>query len=87
MEVASDKFDVYGTPMGYLIDEQGNIVGEAGVGADGLVALAVASRADATDPPKNGTAEHGRRAMVRRAKSLKARSTKDWLRAASTAVA
>ena len=59
MEVASEKYDVYGTPMGYLIDEEGKIVGEAGVGADALVGLAVAARATAAEQPTNGQADHG----------------------------
>jgi peroxiredoxin len=38
MEVAS-LYQCHGTPMGYLIDEQGRIASEQAVGADGLLAL------------------------------------------------
>jgi peroxiredoxin len=41
MEVAA-MYRTGGTPTGYLIDEQGNIAGELGVGADALLALATA---------------------------------------------
>jgi peroxiredoxin len=38
MEVAS-QYECHGTPMGYLIDEQGRIASEQAVGADALLAL------------------------------------------------
>ena len=51
-EVAS-AYQAGGTPMGYLIDEQGNIAREMAVGAQALLALARDHGSDA--PHRNGT--------------------------------
>jgi methylamine dehydrogenase accessory protein MauD len=48
MTLAS-KYQVNGTPMGYLIDEQGKIASSLTVGADALVALASASSSLSAD--------------------------------------
>ena len=50
MEVAS-TYNVSGTPIGYMIDEQGNIASEMAVGAPALLALA----ASAPQPSVNGS--------------------------------
>jgi peroxiredoxin len=52
MEVAS-RYQAHGTPMGYLIDEQGKIASEIAVGAEALLALA-AERAAAASVNGNG---------------------------------
>src|SRR5437660_976639 len=52
MEVAS-QYQTGGTPTGYLIDEQGNIASELGVGADALLALALPNAA------RNGQGTNG----------------------------
>jgi peroxiredoxin len=52
MEVAS-QYHCHGTPMGYLIDEQGNIASELAVGAPALLALASAPAGPAA-AHKNG---------------------------------
>jgi peroxiredoxin len=46
MEVAS-QYQCNGTPMGYLIDEQGNIASEMGIGGPALITLASAPAAAA----------------------------------------
>jgi peroxiredoxin len=57
MEVAS-RYQAHGTPMGYLIDEQGNIASEITAGAEALLALA-AGRAAAESV--NGNGQHPQR--------------------------
>jgi peroxiredoxin len=56
MEVAS-QFQALGTPVGYLIDEQGNIASELAVGAHALLALAGAQAIGASG--RNGLAPLG----------------------------
>jgi peroxiredoxin len=58
-EVASDKYDIYGTPMGYIIDEEGVIASEAAAGGGALLALAAAAREGGTDLSKNGAHANG----------------------------
>ncbi len=53
MEVAS-KYQTGGTPTGYLIDAQGNIASDLGVGAEALLALATAPSV-----PQNGQQANG----------------------------
>jgi peroxiredoxin len=55
MEVAS-TYQAHGTPMGYLIDEQGRIASPIAVGAEALLALADGPTAA---PPFNGNGHHG----------------------------
>jgi len=57
MEVAS-RYQAHGTPMGYLIDEQGNLASEIAVGAEALLALA-AERAAAASVNGNGHQPYG----------------------------
>jgi peroxiredoxin len=57
MEVAA-RYQAYGTPMGYLIDEQGQIASEIAMGADALLALAEGRVATAG---VNGNGHHARR--------------------------
>jgi peroxiredoxin len=54
MEVAA-QYQVSGTPIGYLVDEQGRIASEMAVGADALLALA----REANGAGASTTAEHG----------------------------
>jgi peroxiredoxin len=56
MEVASE-YRAHGTPMGYLIDEEGRIASEMAAGAEALLALAQAPGAPAGD--RNGVAQSG----------------------------
>jgi len=49
MEVAS-QYQAHGTPMGYLIDEKGNIASDLAVGAPALLALASARSATPDEP-------------------------------------
>jgi peroxiredoxin len=49
-EVALDRYDIRGTPMGFLVDERGNIASEVASGAQALMALAVAAKDDAAGP-------------------------------------
>jgi peroxiredoxin len=57
METAS-RFLVNGTPMGYLIDEQGQIASQLAIGADALLALVGNS---ATSGMVAGSADNGKR--------------------------
>jgi peroxiredoxin len=68
MEVAS-QYKANGTPMGYLIDEEGNIASEIAVGAPALLELASAVPADwgAPDAARNGKGHReykGNRSLV-----------------------
>src|SRR5262249_25552765 len=60
MEVAA-RYQAHGTPMGYLIDEQGQIASDLAVGAQALLALAAATAAPAPCHPPGGTAPGGER--------------------------
>src|SRR6059036_3071235 len=63
MEVASE-YQAHGTPMGYLLDEEGRIASEVAVGAQALLALATAPSlgpAEAERHPAGGD-EYGKRA-------------------------
>src|SRR5260370_41726853 len=53
VEVAS-TYQTGGTPTGYLIDEQGKIASELGVGAEALLALATAPGAPRAGPEATG---------------------------------
>jgi peroxiredoxin len=57
MEVAS-RYQAHGTPMGYLLDEEGRIASAIAVGADALLALA---EPPAAGPPPNGNGHHPHR--------------------------
>jgi peroxiredoxin len=57
MEVAA-QYQAHGTPMGYLLDEEGRIASEIAVGADALLALA---EAPATALSRNGDGHHSHR--------------------------
>jgi peroxiredoxin len=57
MEVAS-RYQCHGTPMGYLIDEAGNIASDLAVGSQALLALATAPPAP---PAVHGNGHHGPR--------------------------
>ena len=50
MEVAS-QYQCNGTPMGYLIDEQGRIASEMGIGGPALLALVGRSAGGSANPP------------------------------------
>ena len=71
MEIANDKYDIYATPMGYLIDEQGNIAAEAAAGAEKLLALALASKTDAAEQREKATLEHGKEVKSSKGKANK----------------
>jgi len=58
MEVAA-QFKVSGTPIGYLIDEQGNIASAQAVGSVALLALATAPAAGMDGHEANGSAPGG----------------------------
>jgi methylamine dehydrogenase accessory protein MauD len=62
MEVA-DQYQVSGTPMGYLLDEQGTIASAPAVGAEALLTLALPGGAGEIEPPGdagNGAPPNGR---------------------------
>lgn len=52
--IVASAFQVGGTPMGYLIDEQGNIASTLAAGADALLALAGAHAQPATREDRTG---------------------------------
>jgi peroxiredoxin len=58
MEVAA-QYKAYGTPMGYLIDEQGRIASEMAIGSEAILALANAPRAAAANR-SNGPTGNGK---------------------------
>jgi peroxiredoxin len=59
MEVATDKYDAHGTPMGYLVDEEGFIASDIAAGGNALVALAAAVKENPTGLPENGAHANG----------------------------
>jgi peroxiredoxin len=62
MEVAS-QYQAHGTPIGYLVDEEGKIASELAIGADALLALAEKGAAGAVSA--NGHKEHkGNRSLA-----------------------
>jgi peroxiredoxin len=58
MEVA-EKYDVYGTPIGYIVDEEGFIASEAAAGGNALVALAAAVKENPMGLSGNGAHANG----------------------------
>jgi peroxiredoxin len=68
MEVAS-QYQCHGTPMGYLIDEQGRIASELAIGAPGLLALVGdGSGRAALEPSGNGAGPLGGKRGVEESK-------------------
>jgi peroxiredoxin len=63
MEVAS-RYEAHGTPMGYLIDEQGQIASELAVGSQALLALAAGQSLSAAVPAKGHAAPKGNRSLA-----------------------
>jgi methylamine dehydrogenase accessory protein MauD len=68
MEVAS-KYQIAGTPMGYLLDEQGTIASAPAAGAEALLALTLSAGATEAEQPEavgNGAPPKGRRGKANR---------------------
>src|SRR5262249_7110846 len=63
MEVAS-RYQAHGTPIGYLIDEQGQIASELAVGSQALLALAAGQAPAAAGPAKGHQQTKGNRSLA-----------------------
>jgi peroxiredoxin len=63
MEVAS-RYQAHGTPMGYMIDEQGHIASELAVGSQALLALAAGQTRAAAVPAQGRQEPKGNRSLA-----------------------